>query len=185
MKMQNYQELAKNNNIPKLPLTNVRYPGNKENAKVQTPKKKYNTSIIEEVDEELQKTERKSIGDKSEESNKSKKKNIENNVTPNLNSTKHPKKHTSKKNENERNTNENELLNTSEKKRIDKHLEEEEKDAIEIMKAARKIENVPFFLFQPDTNQMNSNRSLLPAIKEDRVYTLVLDLDETLVHFQE
>jgi CTD small phosphatase-like protein 2 len=53
------------------------------------------------------------------------------------------------------------------------------------MKAARKIENVPFFLFQPDTNQMNANRALLPPIKEDRKYTLVLDLDETLVHFQE
>jgi hypothetical protein len=54
---------------------------------------------------------------------------------------------------------------------------------MEIMKAARKIENVPFFLFQPDTNQMNQNRALLPSIKSTRKYTLVLDLDETLVHF--
>jgi hypothetical protein len=94
----------------------------KEHAKVQTPKKKYNTSVIEEVDEELQKTERKSIGEKSEESKKSKK-NIDNKVTPDLNATKHPKKSTSKK---MRSGGKSNGLGTSEKKRIDKHLEDEE-----------------------------------------------------------
>lgn len=46
-------------------------------------------------------------------------------------------------------------------------------------------ENLPFFLFQPDSNVQNSPRALLPPISSDKEYTLVLDLDETLVHFQE
>lgn len=44
---------------------------------------------------------------------------------------------------------------------------------------------LPFFLFQPDSNLSNSPRALLPQISPPKRYTLVLDLDETLVHFQE
>lgn len=40
----------------------------------------------------------------------------------------------------------------------------------------------PSILFQPKTMEQ---RFLVPAIKPDRVYTLVLDLDETLIHFEE
>lgn len=47
------------------------------------------------------------------------------------------------------------------------------------------IKNLPFFLFQPDSNTKNSPRKLLPDISPSKKYTLVLDLDETLVHFQE
>lgn len=50
--------------------------------------------------------------------------------------------------------------------------------------APKSSQNIPFFLFQPDSNQMNAQRALLPPI-HGRDYTLVLDLDETLVHFQE
>lgn len=40
----------------------------------------------------------------------------------------------------------------------------------------------PSLLFQPKTME---NSNLLPKIRKDRKYTLVLDLDETLVHFEE
>lgn len=43
----------------------------------------------------------------------------------------------------------------------------------------------PFFLFQPNTNEMTEERCLLPPTKVQRDYTLVLDLDETLIHFVE
>ena len=65
-----------------------------------TPKRKNKFSVIEEVDEELQKTERKSMGDKSssDSSNDSKKKvkqkfkSIEDKVTPDINESKSSKK---------------------------------------------------------------------------------------------
>jgi NLI interacting factor-like phosphatase len=50
------------------PKSNEGHNYDTENTKVMTPKRKYNTSVIEEVDEELLKTERKSLGDKSQES---------------------------------------------------------------------------------------------------------------------
>lgn len=43
----------------------------------------------------------------------------------------------------------------------------------------------PFFLFQPDTHKVKQKRPLLPEISSDREYTLVLDLDETLIHYEE
>ena len=43
----------------------------------------------------------------------------------------------------------------------------------------------PFFLFQPDTQKVKQKKPLIPAIRSDREYTLVLDLDETLIHFDE
>lgn len=46
-------------------------------------------------------------------------------------------------------------------------------------------EEIPVFLFQPNTNEMRQDRMLLPPMKKDREYTLVLDLDETLIHFEE
>lgn len=44
---------------------------------------------------------------------------------------------------------------------------------------------MPFFMFQPSTNIENSKRKLLPTIHPTRLYTLVLDLDETLIHFED
>jgi Dullard-like phosphatase family protein len=44
---------------------------------------------------------------------------------------------------------------------------------------------MPIFLFQPNTNEMTEERCLLPPISKDKTYTLVLDLDETLIHFVE
>lgn len=46
-------------------------------------------------------------------------------------------------------------------------------------------EEPPCFLFQPNTNEMTEERCLLPPMKVNRDYTLVLDLDETLIHFVE
>jgi Dullard-like phosphatase family protein len=46
-------------------------------------------------------------------------------------------------------------------------------------------EDIPVFLFQPNTNEMREDRMLLPPMEQDREYTLVLDLDETLIHFEE
>jgi CTD small phosphatase-like protein 2 len=46
-------------------------------------------------------------------------------------------------------------------------------------------ESVPVILFQPNTNEMRRERNLLPPIASNRKYTLVLDLDETLIHFDE
>lgn len=46
-------------------------------------------------------------------------------------------------------------------------------------------EEIPVFLFQPNTNEMRQDRMLLPPRRKDRNYTLVLDLDETLIHFEE
>jgi predicted HAD superfamily phosphohydrolase YqeG len=46
-------------------------------------------------------------------------------------------------------------------------------------------ESVPVILFQPNTNEMRKERNLLPPIASNRKYTLVLDLDETLIHFDE
>lgn len=43
----------------------------------------------------------------------------------------------------------------------------------------------PFFLFQPDTQKVKQKKALIPPIRSDREYTLVLDLDETLIHFDE
>lgn len=43
----------------------------------------------------------------------------------------------------------------------------------------------PCFLFQPDTHKVKQKKPLLPSIRPDRLYTLVLDLDETLIHFEE
>lgn len=43
----------------------------------------------------------------------------------------------------------------------------------------------PFFLFQPDTQKVKQKKPLLPSVKSDREYTLALDLDETLIHFEE
>lgn len=50
---------------------------------------------------------------------------------------------------------------------------------------SRNNESVPVILFQPNTNEMRKERNLLPPISADRKYTLVLDLDETLIHFEE
>ena len=46
-------------------------------------------------------------------------------------------------------------------------------------------ESVPVILFQPNTNEMRRERNLLPPMSSNRKYTLVLDLDETLIHFDE
>lgn len=46
-------------------------------------------------------------------------------------------------------------------------------------------ESVPVILFQPNTNEMRRERNLLPPMTSKRKYTLVLDLDETLIHFDE
>lgn len=43
----------------------------------------------------------------------------------------------------------------------------------------------PFFMFQPDTQKVRQKKPWLPEMKKDRKYTLVLDLDETLIHFEE
>jgi Dullard-like phosphatase family protein len=43
----------------------------------------------------------------------------------------------------------------------------------------------PFFMFQPDTHKVKQKKPWLPEMKKDRKYTLVLDLDETLIHFEE
>ena len=56
--------------------------------------------------------------------------------------------------------------------------------SFEEMREPRKIDS-PFFLFQPDTHKVKQKKPLLPDIKSDREYTLVLDLDETLIHFEE
>jgi Dullard-like phosphatase family protein len=56
--------------------------------------------------------------------------------------------------------------------------------AVEQMKASQRIDS-PIFLFQPDTHKVKLKRPLLPDIRSDREYTLVLDLDETLIHFEE
>ena len=41
------------------------------------------------------------------------------------------------------------------------------------------------FLFQPETTILNQSRTLLPPISPTKNYTLVLDLDETLIHFED
>lgn len=46
----------------------------------------------------------------------------------------------------------------------------------------KKDKEDPSFLFQPSVDE---ETSLLPPIRKDREYTLVLDLDETLIHFEE
>lgn len=56
--------------------------------------------------------------------------------------------------------------------------------AVEQMKASQRIDS-PIFLFQPDTHKVKFKKPLLPDIRSDREYTLVLDLDETLIHFEE
>ena len=56
--------------------------------------------------------------------------------------------------------------------------------AVEQMKASQRIDS-PIFLFQPDTHKVKLKKPLLPEIRSDREYTLVLDLDETLIHFEE
>lgn len=43
----------------------------------------------------------------------------------------------------------------------------------------------PFFMFQPDTQKVRQKKPWLPEMRKDRKYTLVLDLDETLIHFEE
>lgn len=43
--------------------------------------------------------------------------------------------------------------------------------------------NSPCFLFQPDTAGIRGEAKLLPPNTSGRKYTLVLDLDETLVHY--
>ena len=69
--------------------------------------------------------------------------------------------------------------------------QEEEEDHLgsfeEVLQKMRQEENeeVPVFLFQPNTNEMRQDRMLLPRMQSDRSYTLVLDLDETLIHFEE
>jgi len=50
---------------------------------------------------------------------------------------------------------------------------------------AEKKEEQPFFLFQPDISSRTGARSILPPIQNGRELTLVLDLDETLIHFEE
>ena len=47
------------------------------------------------------------------------------------------------------------------------------------------ITEIPCFLFQPETIEVHQNRKLLPAMSPRKKYTLVLDLDETLIHFEE
>lgn len=53
------------------------------------------------------------------------------------------------------------------------------------------VDNTPFFMFQPDQSHLNPKKSRnyflpkLPDTEESRTFTLVLDLDETLVHFCE
>ena len=43
----------------------------------------------------------------------------------------------------------------------------------------------PFFLFQPNTNELKAAHNFLPAKTKKCEYTLVLDLDETLIHYEE
>ena len=49
----------------------------------------------------------------------------------------------------------------------------------------QEIKKNPVFLFQPETTALNQSRTLLPPINPNRQYTLVLDLDETLIHFED
>lgn len=113
--------------------------------------------MIEEVDEELQKTERKSRGENAHGSFEAKEnhqtEDLDQKSTPNINLSKYQNQ-TSSKSKSDKKTitgqnlsNEVEESGKEEKERIAKHLEEEEKIALEIMRAAKKIENVPFFLF--------------------------------------
>lgn len=66
----------------------------------------------------------------------------------------------------------------------DKLIIQELRDYNGFHKHVDKIDS-PFFLFQPDTHKVKQKKPLLPAIRTDRDYTLVLDLDETLIHFEE
>jgi len=43
----------------------------------------------------------------------------------------------------------------------------------------------PFFMFQPDMQKVRQKKPWLPEMRKDRKYTLVLDLDETRIHFEE
>lgn len=73
------------------------------------------------------------------------------------------------------------------------HSEDEDEDSIEgctfeetLQRLREKDKSsIPFFLFQPNTNQLKTSHNLLPPKKVKREYSLILDLDETLIHFEE
>jgi len=75
-------------------------PKKGEAASTKTTPKKYNTSVIEEVDEELQKTERKSVGENTLDcfaiKNNKEIDNLDKKSTPNLNHSKYSKATSSK-----------------------------------------------------------------------------------------
>lgn len=87
-----------------------------------------------------------------------------------------PKKESSFKNVEE--------LPTERKSFGDKLIIQELRDCNGFHKHVDKIDS-PFFLFQPDTHKVKQKKALIPPIKADREYTLVLDLDETLIHYEE
>lgn len=76
---------------------------------------------------------------------------------------------------------------------LEQNLEQDDSDELpvgtfeEVLHKIRSKNNesVPVILFQPNTNEMRKERNLLPPISSDKKYTLVLDLDETLIHFEE
>lgn len=137
----------------------------KQKNSVDSKKKEFDTpqklkNLMNETEEVL-KTERKSIGT----------------ATPKSKS----KKYSSKKEESfdEQVSEESQQMKpefSNFKMKEDKHRRRSRK---------KMTENLPFFLFQPDSNVQNSPRALLPPNTSEKEYTLVLDLDETLVHFQE
>ena len=53
------------------------------------------------------------------------------------------------------------------------------------LKNGRQLAISQGFVLQPDLNQLlkDKRENLLPPISRDRVYTLILDLDETLIHY--
>jgi len=72
-------------------------------------------------------------------------------------------------------------------KQQNEEQEEEYMTFEETLKNLKITENkeIPFFLFQPNTNELKVSHKYLPPMKSGKKYTLVLDLDETLIHFDE
>ena len=155
-------------------------------AKLASRKK----SSQNEKSTELQKTERKSIG--SSRSSKSGRKTSSKKTTLEEESLKKKSvqinenlSHLSKKpTEEEKENQEADVEQDSKNSMVDSQVAIKA-DSLSKDKSSKATKKIPFFLFQPDSNQYNAERNFLPQMRTDREYTLVLDLDETLVHFQE